>query len=76
LRRHRRDKLSKLLGQLSDDELTAFLTGLRAMRRARAALGAESDTGENAAAEDDSLLGDPEDGDPDEGDSSSSEPGS
>jgi DNA-binding MarR family transcriptional regulator len=39
LRRHRRDKLSKLLGQLSDDELTAFLTGLRAMRRARATIG-------------------------------------
>jgi DNA-binding MarR family transcriptional regulator len=43
LRRHRRDKLSKLLGQLSDDELTGFLTGLRAIRRARAAIGAESD---------------------------------
>ena len=37
LGRHRRNKLSKLLAQLSDDELAAFLTGLRAMRRARAA---------------------------------------
>jgi DNA-binding MarR family transcriptional regulator len=36
LRRHRRDRLSKLLARLSDDELAAFLTGLRAMRRARA----------------------------------------
>jgi len=41
LRRHRRDKLTKLLAQLSDDELTAFLTGLRAMRRARAAIATE-----------------------------------
>jgi DNA-binding MarR family transcriptional regulator len=38
LRRHRREKLTKLLVQLSDDELAAFLTGLRAMRRARAAI--------------------------------------
>ena len=37
LRRHRQDKLRKLLAQLSDAELKAFLTGLRAMRRARAA---------------------------------------
>lgn len=43
LGRHRRDKLSKLLAPLSDDELTAFLTGLRAMRRARAAIGAEGE---------------------------------
>jgi len=50
LRRHRRDKLTKLLGQLSDDELTAFLTGLRAMRRARAAIGPESDSAAGAAA--------------------------
>jgi DNA-binding MarR family transcriptional regulator len=41
LRRHRRDKLTKLLAQLSDDELSAFLTGLRAMRRARAAIATE-----------------------------------
>jgi DNA-binding MarR family transcriptional regulator len=41
LRRHRRDKLSKLLGQLTDDELTAFLVGLRAMRRARASIAGE-----------------------------------
>jgi DNA-binding MarR family transcriptional regulator len=39
LRRHRRDKLKKVLAQLSDDELAAFLTGLRAMRRARAIIG-------------------------------------
>jgi len=42
LRRHRRDKLRKLLAQLSDAELAAFLTGLRAMRRARAAVGSET----------------------------------
>jgi DNA-binding MarR family transcriptional regulator len=41
LRRHRRDRLKKVLAQLSDDELAAFLIGLRAMRRARAAIGAE-----------------------------------
>lgn len=41
LRRHRRAKLRKLLAQLSDDELAAFLTGLRAMRRARATMTAE-----------------------------------
>jgi DNA-binding MarR family transcriptional regulator len=39
LRRHRRDKIKKVLAQLSDEELAAFLTGLRAMRRARAAIG-------------------------------------
>lgn len=38
LRRHRRDKLKKVLGKLSDAELAAFLTGLRAVRRARAAV--------------------------------------
>jgi DNA-binding MarR family transcriptional regulator len=38
LRRHRRDKLKKLLGHLSDEELAGFLTGLRAIRRARSAL--------------------------------------
>jgi DNA-binding MarR family transcriptional regulator len=53
LRRNRRDKLSKLLGQLSDDELTAFLTGLRAMRRARAAIGAELDARMDGAVDDD-----------------------
>jgi DNA-binding MarR family transcriptional regulator len=41
LRRHRRDRLAKVLAQLSDDELTAFLTGLRAMRRARQAIAGE-----------------------------------
>ena len=41
LRRHRRDRLAKVLAQLSDDELTAFLTGLRAMRRARQAIAVE-----------------------------------
>jgi len=39
LRRHRRDKLKKLLGNLSDEELAGFLMGLRAMRKARAATG-------------------------------------
>jgi DNA-binding MarR family transcriptional regulator len=43
LRRHRRDRLAKVLAQLSDDELTAFLTGLRAMRRARKALAGEAE---------------------------------
>ena len=37
LRRHRRDKIKKLLAQLTDEELAAFLTGVRAMRRAKAA---------------------------------------
>jgi DNA-binding MarR family transcriptional regulator len=41
LRRHRRDRLAKVLAQLSDDELTAFLTGLRALRRARQAIAVE-----------------------------------
>jgi DNA-binding MarR family transcriptional regulator len=39
LRRHRRDKIEKVLAQLSDEELGGFLLGLRAMRRARAAVG-------------------------------------
>ncbi len=38
LGRHRRTKLKKVLAKLSDTELTAFLTGLRAIRRARASL--------------------------------------
>jgi DNA-binding MarR family transcriptional regulator len=38
LRRHRREKIKKMLAQLSDEELAAFLMGLRAMRRARAAV--------------------------------------
>ena len=42
LRRHRRDRLAKVLAQLSDDELTAFLTGLRALRRARQAIAVKS----------------------------------
>jgi DNA-binding MarR family transcriptional regulator len=41
LRRHRRDRLAKVLAQLTEDELTAFLTGLRAMRRARQAIAGE-----------------------------------
>ena len=45
LRRHRRDKLKKLLGHLSDAELAAFLTGLRAMRRARTAVGSSRAAG-------------------------------
>jgi DNA-binding MarR family transcriptional regulator len=43
LRRHRRVRLAKVLAQLSDDELTAFLTGLRAMRRARQAIAVEAE---------------------------------
>ena len=42
LRRHRRDKIRKVLAQLSDAELAAFLTGLRAMRHARAAVASET----------------------------------
>jgi DNA-binding MarR family transcriptional regulator len=56
LRRHRRDKLSKLLARLTDEELSAFLTGLRAMRRARAAEGPEREgerEGERAETADD-----------------------
>ena len=41
LRRHRREKLKRLLGNLSDEELAGFLIGLRAMRKARAATGAD-----------------------------------
>jgi DNA-binding MarR family transcriptional regulator len=48
LRRHRREKIKEVLAHLSDEELSAFLTGLRAMRRARAALGSEP----NASTED------------------------
>jgi DNA-binding MarR family transcriptional regulator len=43
LRRHRRDRLKKVLGELSDTELSAFLTGLRAMRRARATVASGTD---------------------------------
>ncbi len=35
LARHRRDRLARLLGKLSDDELRAFLIGVRALRAAR-----------------------------------------
>jgi DNA-binding MarR family transcriptional regulator len=42
LRRHRRDKIKKVLAHLSDEELGAFLLGLRAMRRARAAVGSKA----------------------------------
>ena len=38
---HRRARLTQLLGRLTDDELAALLTGLRAMRAARAILQAE-----------------------------------
>jgi DNA-binding MarR family transcriptional regulator len=40
----RRDKLSKLLDQLTDEELQAFLIGSRAMRRARERQYAEEGT--------------------------------
>jgi len=45
LRRHRRDKIRKVLAELSDAELAAFLTGLRAMRRARAAVAEDEPRG-------------------------------
>jgi DNA-binding MarR family transcriptional regulator len=38
----RRKGLTRLLARLTDEELTAFLTGLRAMRAAREALAAEA----------------------------------
>ncbi|HLO34809.1 MAG TPA: MarR family transcriptional regulator [Candidatus Deferrimicrobium sp.] len=38
---HRRQQLTALLGRLTDDELAALLTGLRAMRTARIALHVE-----------------------------------
>ena len=40
----RREKLRDLLGRLSDDELTALRTGLRAVRAAREALHAEAES--------------------------------
>lgn len=42
LAEHRRQSLSDLLDRLTDDELSAFLTGLRALRAARAAMTAET----------------------------------
>ncbi|MFL5681193.1 MAG: MarR family winged helix-turn-helix transcriptional regulator [Chloroflexota bacterium] len=51
LHRRRRQKLRKLLGQLSDFELQAFLTGLSAMRRARTAIAAEATTDDAEGAE-------------------------
>ena len=50
LRRHRRDKIKKVLAQLTDEELAAFLTGLRAMRRARAAIGSGSKSNKETTA--------------------------
>lgn len=44
---HRRADITRILERLTDDELAAFLKGLRAMRAARAAVAAEA-----AAAED------------------------
>jgi len=38
---HRREHLTRLFARLADDELAALLTGLRAVRTARAALHAE-----------------------------------
>jgi DNA-binding MarR family transcriptional regulator len=38
---HRKERLSMLLARLTDDELTALLTGLRAVRAARESLHAE-----------------------------------
>lgn len=42
---HRREQLTKLFGRLTDDELAALLTGLRAMRTARLAIHAEMGSG-------------------------------
>jgi len=41
---HRRQQLTALFGRLTDDELTALQTGLRAMRKARIALHVEKTT--------------------------------
>jgi DNA-binding MarR family transcriptional regulator len=60
LRRQRRDKLSKLLARLTDDELTAFLVGLRAMRRARAAMGPEATMGPEGETEPTTKSSDPD----------------
>jgi DNA-binding MarR family transcriptional regulator len=44
----RRKRLSRIIDRLTDDELKAFLIGVRAMRAARAALADElADEGEN-----------------------------
>jgi DNA-binding MarR family transcriptional regulator len=45
---HRREQLATLFERLTRDELTALLTGLRAMRKARIALQAEKASGGNA----------------------------
>jgi DNA-binding MarR family transcriptional regulator len=41
MERYRRDRFAKVLGLLTDDELAAFLIGMRAMRAARAAIRGE-----------------------------------
>lgn len=41
---HRRERLTRLLAEFSDEELTATLVFMRAMRRARAVLVAEPET--------------------------------
>ena len=38
MERHRRDRLAKVLDHLTDEELAAFLIGMRAMRAARVAI--------------------------------------
>jgi DNA-binding MarR family transcriptional regulator len=43
LKEHRRVGLTRLLDRLTDDELTAFLTGLRALRAARETVTAEAE---------------------------------
>jgi len=43
LKEHRREGLMRLLDRLTDDELTAFLTGLRALRAARETVTAEAE---------------------------------
>jgi DNA-binding MarR family transcriptional regulator len=46
LAQHRREGLTRLLARLTDDELSALLTGLRALRAARKAVATEAEGGE------------------------------
>jgi DNA-binding MarR family transcriptional regulator len=50
LAEHRRRSLTRLLDRLTEDELTAFLTGLRALRAARLAVAAEGEAAAEASA--------------------------
>lgn len=46
--RHRREALTRIISQLTDDEIAGFLAGHRALRAARAAMTAERVAGEAA----------------------------